>query len=357
MLRQLARLTRPLPAAGPDALTIAVYADAQDHLIAAKESGFEGVACVDDAARLLDVLCDVWTHTRAPWAERWSRGLLEFVLWMQEPDGRWVNFVYDWDGERNTAGITSETGENFWHARALVGVSHAWLTFGDARAEAAIHRGLDHAVTKPAPPDVRALHVFTAQRLIADAGVHTLVPAIRHWMHELAECRIDGVLMNSPFETGTPHLWAHVQEGVLASAAALLEEPALLDVARASAEALIVPAVESKFDLPGTAPFDVSSCVYSLDRLREATGEGRWAELAADARAWFDGRNPAGLPTYDRRRGRVADGIDEGRISENSGAESNIVGAEALFGEAIEVAKTLHDPVSDPPEDPGPLEG
>jgi hypothetical protein len=348
-------LTRPLPAAGPDALAVAVYADARDHLVVAKESGFEGVACVDDAARLLDVLCDVWTRSRAPWAERWAHGLLEFVLWMQEPDGRWLNFVYDWDGERNTGGITSETGENFWHARALVGVSHAWLTFGDPRAEAAMHRGLDHAVTKPAPPDVRALHIFTAQRLIDGTGLHTLIPAIRHWVHELAACRIDGVLMNSPFETGTPHLWAHVQEGVLASAAVLLEEPELLEIARESAEALIVPAVTSGFDRPGLAPFDVSSCVYSLDRLHEATGEPRWAALAADARAWFDGRNPAGLPTYDRRRGRVADGIDDDRVSENSGAESNIVAVEALFDDAVEIAATLADPLAQPPDDPGPL--
>jgi hypothetical protein len=353
VLRQLARLTRPLPAAGPDALTVAVYADAKDHTIEAKESGFEGVACVDDAARLLDVLCDVWARTRLPWAERWARGLLEFVLWMQEPDGRWLNFVYDWDGARNELGITSETGENFWHARALVGVSHAWLTFGDERAEAAMHRGLDHAVTKPAPPDVRALHIFTAQRLIADGHVHTLVPAIRHWVHELAVCRIGDVLMNSPYETGTPHMWAHVQEGVLASTAALLDEPELLEIALASAEALIVPAVRSGFDLPGIAPFDVSSCVYSLDRLHLATGDERWSSLAADARAWFHGRNPAGAPAYDTRRGRVADGIDEGRISENSGAESNIVAAEALFDHTLDVARELADPLTDVPPDPG----
>ena len=37
-------------------------------------------------------------------------GVLEFVLWMQVPDGRWLNFVYDWRGTRNQAGITSSTG-------------------------------------------------------------------------------------------------------------------------------------------------------------------------------------------------------------------------------------------------------
>ena len=141
-----------MPAAGGDALALAVYTGPGGELVAAQESGFEGVACVDDTARLLDLLCDVWTRTRSPDVERWARGLLGFVLWMQEPDGRWLNFVYDWDGTRNEAGITSSTGENFWHARALSAVSHAWLTFGDEQARSAMHRGLDHAVTDRPPP-------------------------------------------------------------------------------------------------------------------------------------------------------------------------------------------------------------
>lgn len=349
MLRQLARLTRPIPAAGHDALAVAVYAGADDAPRMAKESGFEGVACVDDAARLLDVLCDVWTRSRQPWAERWARGILEFCLWMQEPDGRWINFVYDWAGTRNEQGITSATGESFWHARALVGVSHAWLTFADERAREAVLAGLDHAVSKPAPPDVRALHILTARRLIADAGIKGLTGAMREWTRELADSRDDGILKNAPAETGPPHLWAHIQEGVLAWSSELLDDPSLLDIAARSAEELIVPAVRSSFDAESTTPYDVASCIYSLDRLQEATGGGHWAELATDARAWFDGRNAAAAPVYDRGRGRVADGIDEGRVSENSGAEANIVAADALLDDAIALARTLEDPIDSVP--------
>jgi hypothetical protein len=36
---------------------------------------------------------------------------------------------------------------------------------------------------------------------------------------------------------------------------------------------------------------------------------------------------------YDRRRGVVYDGIDDGRLSRNSGAEANIEGALALLQE------------------------
>jgi len=88
VLRQLARLTRPLPAAGPDALAVAVYADVNDEAVPARESGFEGVACIDDAARLLGVLCRAWSRAPLQPIEAWARGLREFVLWMQEPDGR-----------------------------------------------------------------------------------------------------------------------------------------------------------------------------------------------------------------------------------------------------------------------------
>jgi hypothetical protein len=181
-----------------------------------------------------------------------------------------------------------------------------------------------------------------------------LVPAIRHWVHELADCRDGAVLKNAPLETGTPHLWAHVQEGVLAWSATVLDEPELIDLAVASAEALLVPVVEDGFPGSGVSPYDVACCVYSLDRLLDATGDERWLDLADKARAWFEGRNPAGAPVYDRRRGRVADGVDEGRISGNSGAESNIVGAEALFATMVEVARSMEDPLATPPPDPGP---
>jgi hypothetical protein len=341
MLRQLARLTRPLPAAGPGALTVAVYGDALDRHVDAKESGYEGVACVDDAARLLDVLCDVWLRTRLPAIERWARGLLDFVLWMQDEDGRWANFVYGWDGEQNREGLTSVRGENFWHARALLGLSNAWLVLKDERAERALSAGFAHAAAKPAPADVRALHLEVARRLIR-TGATKLVPVLDGWAQELAACRIDGVLMNSLEETGTPHLWAHIQEGVLADAGVLLGDPALVDVAAESARALLVPAVEGGFDRPSVSPYDVASAIYSLDRLARAGGEDDgWEELAEDARAWFSGRNPAGAPVYDEDRGRVADGVDEGRVSANSGAESNIVAAEALPDAAMRSAAAV----------------
>ena len=103
---------------------------------------------------------------------------------------------------------------------------------------------------------------------------------MRTWVRELAACREGDVLKNAELETGVPHLWAHIQEGVLASSATLLDDPELLEVAIRSADALLAPAVERAFAGPTSSPYDVGACIYSLDRLHEATGDGRWSRLA-----------------------------------------------------------------------------
>jgi len=342
VLRQLWRLTEAVPGAGPDALAIAIY-EHPDGVVTARESGFEGVACVDDTARLLDVACSIYEATQLPWVERWAGGLLDFVLWMQEPDGSWLNFVHDWDGDKNRAGITSRPGQNFWLARAVVGVGHAAEVFGDDRARAAFLQGITRAAAEEAPPDIRSLHLLAALRA-ADAGDHDMVPWIRAWADELVDCRDGAVLKNSAYEVGAPHLWAHIQEGVLAAAGAALHDSTLTSAAIASAEAVVLPAIEQAFAGARSMAYEVSSCTIVADRLHAVTGERRWADAAADARAWFDGRNMAKAPTYDAERGRVADGIDENRVSANSGAESNISGAEALLDRAVTLARAMPDP-------------
>ncbi|HEY0408805.1 MAG TPA: hypothetical protein VGE42_00910, partial [Candidatus Dormibacteraeota bacterium] len=110
-----------------------------------------------------------------------------------------------------------------------------------------------------------------------------------------------------------------------------------------SAELVFAGIVETGFDLPRAQAYDVASSVYVLSRLAGVTGDSRYSALAAAARGWFDGRNPAGRPVYDRDAGRVGDGVDGHRVNAHSGAESNIVGAQALFDDAITLARRLSE--------------
>jgi len=338
VLRQLARLTHAVPAAGPNAVALAVYAGADDVPIMARESGTEGVACVDDAARAIVLLCALWERTELPWVRTWCDGLLDFVVWMQDDDGRWVNFIVDWSDVRNRSGISSFPGGAFWQARALQAVARAAIVFGDARAETALQRGLD-SMRAPAPPDVRALHVMTALDLLRAGRCPDLRDHLAAWIDEMLACSSDGMLMNSADESGRPHLWGHVQEAALAGAGALLGRDDVIAVARRSAELVFADVIESGFDLDHVQPYDVTSAIQVMDSLHAVTGSAHHADLAAKSRGWFDGRNPSGLPVYDAERGRVADGIDNGCVSRNSGAEANVVAAQALLDRAVQHAR------------------
>jgi hypothetical protein len=339
MIRQLARLTRRLPAAGPRALVLGVYANEDDFSLAARERGFEGVACVDDAARAVVLLLDLYRDTGDRRLGEWATGLVEFVLYMQREDGRFHNFIRDWDGTINTDGPTSYAGGTFWQARAVRALAKAHLVLRDPRVALPLARGFAFATANPAPPDVRTIHVLAALDLMHAGLTPVLRETLERWCDEIANCREGEILLNAPGEP-TPHLWGHVHEGVLAEAALVLDRPDLLNLARQSAHALLVPQIQRGFPDRTVQPYGVAAAVYAMDRLYQATGEAAYSRWRDEARAWFDGRNSASLPVYDRVNGRVNDGIDDGRLNPHSGAESNIVGAQALLPD---VAARLHE--------------
>ena len=62
------------------------------------------------------------------------------------------------------------------------------------------------------------LHLIVGLRLLGEASFPGVRSAARAWADEIAANRIGDVLMNNPDERGEPHLWAHVQEGVLVDA-------------------------------------------------------------------------------------------------------------------------------------------
>jgi len=339
LLRQLARLTRAVPAAGEGALAIAIYADDEDAPQPAAEAGYEGVACVDDAARAFELLCETYVATTDRRVLAWARGLLKFLLWMHDGEGRWVNFIHDWEGSKNVDGRTSAPGVNFWQARALNAMAMAATRLDDGQAAGALENGLRDGFNAPVPPDVRALQMTALCRWREPHPGAADLERLGSAADELILCSSGGVLMNSPDERGIPHLWGHIQEGVLADASRLLVREELLTAARRSAELVFVELIESGFQTAHMQPYGVQSAVFVMDRLAAATGEGRYSRLARQARSWFDTRNPTGLPIYDRSTGRVADGVDDMRVNRHSGAESNVAAGLALLPQVIQLVR------------------
>jgi len=343
LLRQLAALTRRVPAAGPRALALAVYSGATGEQVEARESGIEGVACVDDAARASTLLYRLWAATGNDALKHWAEGLLDFVLWMHAGEGRWHNFILDWDGARNIRGSTSAAGVNFWQARATCAVAEASFLLPREAAQDVLTQALGVAESAAPPSDVRVIHILGLLALLSRAPDRRLSAVLAAWCDELAACHRDGMLMNSPDERGRPHLWGHVQEGALADASIVLDRPELLTLAATSAQAVFADVIDSGFDLAHTHSYDVQSAVFVMDRLAAVTRRNRFADLARKARQWFDGRNPARAAIYDRARGRVADGLDQGRVSNRSGAEANITACLALIDDPaiLELARRV----------------
>jgi len=325
-------------------LAIAVYSGSAGEQYEARESGVEGVACVDDAARACVLMYRLWVATRNETLGRWAAGLLDFVLWMHAGDGLWHNFIYDWRGTRNTEGPTSKPGINFWQARATQALAEVGPLLTENHGRRVLGEALDAAASGSPPSDVRALHALAALAEMERAPSPRLAGRLATWCDELAACVRDERLMNSPDERGRPHLWAHVQEAALADASVALNRSDLRSLAVSSANAVFVDVIESGFAGEHVHSYDVQSAIFVMDRLAAVTGESRYKDLACQSRTWFDGGNPAARKVYDRVAGRVADGLDEGRLSDRSGAEANITAGLALLGDpgVLSIARAWH---------------
>lgn len=337
-LKHLQRLTRPVTGAGPEATAIAVYAepigtdgDVVYEPRPAREQGFEGVACVDDAARAIVLYCRIGRQGQRQSARKAARGLLRFLAYMQDDDGRFGNFIVDWSGRRNRDGTTSHAGGAAWQARAVYALAWAVATFGGDEWDERFRRALRCIDDEMPYLDVRAVCVLAVLKHWRATGAADSAARAYAWSQEIA-AHFSGSRLMDADGVSEIHLWGHLQEAALAETGRALDQSDLVDCARRSADALLMPAVDGGFNLDHVLPFDVSCVIGGLDAVAHATSDSRYASAAARGREWFHGRNTARQPVYDARRGLVYDGIDYGQVSRNSGAESNIEGALALLG-------------------------
>jgi hypothetical protein len=285
---------------------------------------------VDDAARAVVLYCKLWRRSRLEEHRMSAYGLLRFLAYMQEPDGRFSNFIFDWVGHRNRSGSTSRPGDGPWQARATHALACAVNTFGELEWDARFKLAVSW-LDPPTPYlDLRSVGVLAALEHWQATGSSESASRAITWSAEIAAHSCDGRLLNAAGVLPI-HLWGHMQERALAATGVAFGRQELVETARRSAESLLMPAVERSFPFEHALPFDVSCAILNLDTVADATREQRYAAAAMQGRDWFSGRNTARQTVYDARRGLVFDGIDNGQVSENSGAESNIEAALALL--------------------------
>jgi hypothetical protein len=340
VLRHLRRLTQSFVYEGQRIAYLHVYArplapgrEPPLEFLTAQESGFEGIACVDDAARA--AILALHTHAllaaqpqeqeRAAVALGLAHDWLRFVTYMQEPDGRFINFIADAAGTKNPQGRTSYAGGPWWTARALWALATAWRATGEERYRQHFLRG---RLTPTSDLKVTAIQALALMEL------YQLRPEPRLRQRICALC--DALVASGPgyFRDrkgrGSVALWGYHQVQAVAQAARLF---ARLDYVRACQEtvrALIAPVVAGGFyhvyphQRDGQCAYSVSTLVLGLEELYRVSSRSADRDLALACADWLAGHNAAGTVLYDPETGCCSDGIAGGRASSNCGAESAI---------------------------------
>lgn len=71
-------------------------------------------------------------------------------------------------------------------------------------------------------------------------------------------------------------------------------------------------------------PIEVAALAEAARTAWSATRDRRWRELLARCVAWFEGDNDARLPLRDAVTGGCCDGLEDGAVNRNQGAESTL---------------------------------
>lgn len=303
-------------------------------LVAAQETGYEGVACVDDAARLLVLLISYVrrrgdSFNRENQLGRLMDGLCNFIAMMQLRDGRFVNFILDWEGTKNLSGPTSLPGGPWWTGRALRALAWSSKYLGATGARSAFCRALD--TSDFTGQWDQESNIVWATLDIDEIPHRSGGFSAMAWVDAYVESSQELPLADGPALT-IPHLWGRTQEMVVSCVGATTGNSYWVALARESCHSWLRPMAQSRFvSRPTTLPCEVASAERNLRVVANLTGDEELTKASEMCREWFWGRNTAGIPVIDVKTGRVSDGLDGIRLSENSGAEANIEALSAII--------------------------
>ena len=332
LLRHLHFLTRSFVYGGRRVSYIGIYAAPHDtnrsrklETIAAQDSGFEGIACVDDVARAAILGLRVFEQTGSGEALRLARAWLRFVAYMQEADGRFTNFILDESGAKNRGGRTSRTGGQWWTARAMWALATAWRVTSNPDYLRVFELGHFAPTIDMKKKAVHALALTEIYGVRPDtallARICTLCDAIVSSGSDYFRDVADGPEVA---------MWGYHQLEAVARAGRLFSRLDYLTACETTVQNLIEPVIEGGFyhvyphQQDHQCAYDISTLASGLTELYRATGQMRYRDLALECIGWFDGHNLSKTVMYDPDTGRCSDGITNGEASLNCGAESAI---------------------------------
>ncbi len=366
------RLTERISIGSDTVSILHIYANYPDYRwVAAAESGPEGIACVDDAARCAVMLMRSYELNGDRSCLSRARGFLAFVKHMQAPDGEFYNFIRA-DHSINTTGRTSLKSFGWWASRGLWAMAMGARVFRES--DPAFARELESRVAKMIPlaraaltneGSTKTVSGFTVPLWLlyesgADVSSELLLGLVEYGkispddsLRGLITSLARGLMIMQDGSGNTPpyglhrswetlwHMWGNGQTQALSGAGLALHDTAMIASAEREARGwygrLLMDGFLKEFDVARKGPpaefeqiaYGIRPMAVGLVRLYEATGNGDYLLMAGLAASWLTGNNPASKAMYDPATGRCYDGIrDSLTLNLNSGAESTV---EALY--------------------------
>ncbi len=332
ILRHLTQLSEPLKSEDEPIVFTHIYSRPEEdgpqprlRFIRAGESGPEGIACVDDGARAALLALQAYEQLRAPSARALARGWLGFVAYMQEPDGRFTNFIVDRVGRKKRSGRTPYPGGQWWTSRALWALAAGWRVTGEPRYRELFEKGRLAGAHNLKVVSIQALALL---EWYAAEPTAALAQRIQALCDRVVSSGPDYMRDRKRSESLLP--WGYHQLQAMARAGRIFARLDYLVACERAVTHAVEPLVSGQFR--ATAPwsqepkcvYDVSTLMLGLEELYRATGQERYRELALGCVDWLHADNPVGRSLYNPRNGRCADGVSEDEISPNCGAESAI---------------------------------
>ncbi|MCG2716196.1 MAG: hypothetical protein L6422_07915 [Candidatus Marinimicrobia bacterium] len=346
---------------------IHIYADAPDYKPV--EAAGEGVSCVDDVGRFMEVLeTEILKYKRTDLLPI-ARGMTRFLLYMCRDDGLWHNFI-DADGKINREYRTSIADFEWWAARGIRGLAAAYNIFKESENDCELLSRLKAKIETTIPqleevlksyPQTHATELgerpswlihhapdMSSEFLLALTKLHSTVEfdyldAIEKLAEGLIVCqfqqedhRLNGMYFcwNNIW-----HGWGNNQAYALLETYKITANPDILKSVQLWADFFIPFLIDNNFphrielSSDGTyqmatypqIAYGINSLYRGVKTLAEITGKPEYKAYAEQIFAWFTGHNIAGAAMYDAETGRVYDGINDGpKVNLNSGAESTI---------------------------------
>jgi hypothetical protein len=329
----------------------------------------EGTACVDDVARAAVLYLRHYHYTRDQHSLERSKKLLDFIRFMQAPNGLFYNFIYR-DLSINKTRSNSQPLADWWTWRALwaMGEGLLYIADNDSAYRIKLLSGFEKALpaidsllqsdpgaevgsVSGLPFGAAADQAAVLQLALLDYYRYKTSPRVSNFIDKLAGGIMEmqkGSSDRFPYCAflswrDTWHAWGNCQAYALLNTGSMLSRMSCtnagLDEVRYFHPYLInrnqlaefsVREQEGKLtaynenQFPQIA-YGIRPQVWAGLAASRITEDIHYARQAAEIACWLFGKNAADELLYDPETGRCFDGLDaDKKINRNSGAESTL---------------------------------